>query len=207
MKKEIKRILAIGAHPDDIELGCGGTLAKHIECGDSVTALVLTNGEGGGPPPGVRRHEATLAAATMRYNDLFFGRLSALKFSTVEQAHVMVIELAIEDSKPDIIYCHTIHDLHQNHETAAKCTLIAAREVQSVLSFELPSALNGFNPNFFVEVSGTMEKKLEAIRNFESQKEKRYMKPESIIGRASDWAVRANYGELVEAFCVERMTG
>ena len=201
-----KRILAIGAHPDDIEIGCGGTLAKHIERGDHVTGLVLTNGEGGGPTPKVRMHEASMAAAVMGYNDLLYGRLSALKFSAVEQAHIMVIELAIEDSQPDILYCHNVHDRHQNHETAARCSLIAAREVQSVLSFELPSTLHGFNPSFYVEISETLETKLRAISEFKSQKEKRYMKSETIIGRASDWSVRANYGEYVEAFCVERMT-
>jgi len=198
--------LAVGAHPDDIEIGCGGTLLKHVDAGDEVHALVLTAGEGGGATPSVRKSEARAAAEVMGYASLTFGEVSALELSYVRQAWNEIIERVIDERSPCRAYIHTRHDRHQAHRAAAECSLIATRSVNDVLSFELPSTMHDFMPNLYVALSAdNMRRKLKAIAAHASQAGKLYMDPKYVEARAYAWATRAGCREAVEAFCVERM--
>jgi LmbE family N-acetylglucosaminyl deacetylase len=201
-------ILAVGAHPDDIELGCGATLAWHLDRGDKVHYLIMTNGEGGAASPATRREEGLLAAAELPVESVRFGEVSAFDLSTVQQKYVEIIEEVIHGTRPKRVYTHSRFDRHQNHEVTARCTEIAARNVSEVLTFELPSTRYGdFRPSYFVDVADTIGRKLELLQVFGSQSEKPYMAQGVVIARAQDWAVGASFAGAVvaEAFCVERM--
>jgi LmbE family N-acetylglucosaminyl deacetylase len=201
------RVLAVGAHPDDVEIGCGGTLLRHLKEGDEVHTLVLTCGEGGNAPSRVRRAEAKRAASALGVTSIRFGDLHALDFSYVRQAYVEVIERAIAETRPDRLYCHNENDLHQNHVTAAKCSLIAAKRIPQVFSFRLPSTTVDFRPTFYVDVTEHMDDKLKVVRVFGSQSDKDYMQDWWVKSVAAGHAVEARLenGSLAEAFYVERM--
>lgn len=197
-------ILAVGAHPDDVEIGCGGTLLKHMTAGDRVHVLVLTCGEGGNVSPKTRRAEAALAGQV--YTSIRFGDLHAIEMCYVRQSFVEVVERAVDDVHPDRVYCHCQEDLHQNHVTAARCTLIATKKIPDVLSFRLPSTTSAFSPNAFSDISEIIEGKVSLLGNFVSQAGKDYLSREHILAVAAYHAVEARLspGSYAEAFFAER---
>lgn len=201
-------VLAIGAHPDDVELGCLGTLLNHLSEGHRVAVLILSDGQGGNSPHHVRRFEARSLGLSVPYKKIYHGEIDANELNTVKQETIDYIEWVIEQEKPEIVYCHSEHDRHQHHKTVAACCTVATRFINQVLSFELPSTLNGFNPSYFVNVFEQINRKIELLKIFYSQKDKPYMHQEAIRSRAFDWAVKANMypkSVAVEAFHVERM--
>ena len=202
-------ILAIGAHPDDIELGCLGTLLKHVSEGHRVSTLTLSDGQGGNAPSHIRRSEARSLGLTVPYAKIYHGDILASNLNFMRQETIDFIERIIEIEKPEIVYCHSEHDRHQHHKIVAMSSAIATRFVDQVFSFELPSTLNGFNPNYFVDFVLQCNTKIELMKIFHSQKEKPYMQEEAIRSRALDWAVKSNMypkSKAVEAFHVERFS-
>ena len=168
------KILAIGAHPDDIELGCGGTLALFKKKGHEVYLLVLTSGEASGDPH-VREKECAESAEALCADKLFFGNLPDTKITDGIET-IMTIEHFINEIKPDIIFAHSYKDCHQDHRNSGMAVLSAARNAKKVLLYESPAALKDFMPQLFVDVTSTFDIKLEALKAFGSQVNKVYFK-------------------------------
>ncbi len=200
------RILSIGAHPDDIEFGCGGTLFKHIANGDKVHTLILSNGEGTTGTPHERCREAEVASVFMGVTSIRFGRIPGREMSCMRYEYGDIVSRAVNDIKPDRIYCHNKSDRHQNHEVAATCSLVGGRSVRQILSFQLPSTTADFQPTFYVDVLEYVERKLGCLAIFRTQAHKEYMQEwwhKSIMARH---AVDAHMLDgMCEAFYVERM--
>jgi LmbE family N-acetylglucosaminyl deacetylase len=160
-------VLAVGAHPDDIELGCAGTVALHKLCDHRVFLLVITSGEASGDP-GVREAECRKSASILNADELIFGGLGDARvsdgFETIE-----VIERVITRIKPDLIYGPAIKDTHQDHRNVGLATLAAARHCKRVLLYEGASTQRDFCPQVFVDVGRTIESKLKAVDCFHSQ--------------------------------------
>jgi bacillithiol biosynthesis deacetylase BshB1 len=113
-------ILAIGAHPDDVELGCGGTLIKHIEKGYKVGILDLTRGELGTRGSAEQRDiEARSAAELMGVNYRHNLRMKDGFFQNDEAHQLKVIEV-IRHTRPDIVLGNAISDRHPDHGRSAK---------------------------------------------------------------------------------------
>lgn len=179
-----RRVLAIGAHPDDLELGCGGTLAKLVDSGHEVRGLVMTNGEGGGRPV-VRAGEA-------RHAGRFVGAagLEVLSFTDTRLAEhdveiVQAIERTVRRFNPDIVLTHSGHDQHQDHLAVHLATLRATRQHSSILCYESPSVTSAFQPSVFVDISDYVEVKTAAVGTHRDQRKKPYMTPERVRGLAS----------------------
>ncbi len=115
-------ILAIGAHPDDIELGCGGTLLQHVAAGDVVSMLVVTKGEVGPGDTALRIAEQEDACRVLGIDKLMWGSLPDCSVSLHELALVHLIESAIGETRADVIYTHSIDDSHQDHRAVALAT-------------------------------------------------------------------------------------
>lgn len=164
-----ERILAIGAHPDDVEIGVGGTLAGHARRGDHVTILTLSGGESGGAPS-IRRNEAQRAAELLGA-ELVLGSLPDTRIAD-HGPTVELIEQVLKSVAPTTVYTHSRNDVHQDHRAAHRATLIASRGVSRVLCYQSPSATVEFAPNRFVTVDGELEQKLLAIGAYRSQTEK-----------------------------------
>jgi len=164
-------VLAIGAHFDDIECGCGGTIAKHILAGDDVTMLVVSDSA---YFDRILKHGRTKEQALREGNEgakilgvknlkclEYKGRVFEVSLKLVEDLEAIIRELKI-----DTVYTHWIHDVHQDHSTISRATLTAARYVPRLLMYQsnwyIPAKI--FNGNFYVDISDVINKKIEAIK-------------------------------------------
>jgi len=168
------RILAVGAHPDDVELGCGATLALFKKKGHEVYILVLTRGEASGDPKN-REKECRMSARALGADKLFFGSLQDTKITDGVET-IMEIDNIIDQVKPHIVFAHSSKDGHQDHRNAGLAALSAARNTKKVLLYESPAALKEFCPQVFVDVGSTFDIKMEALKAFGSQVSKVYFK-------------------------------
>lgn len=159
-------ILAIGAHPDDIEIGCGGSLIKYAEQGHHVYLMVLTSGEQGGSR-GARRREQAEAARVVGAKRIFWGPYEDTRIR-VDRQLIQRIERVIAQVDPLFIFVHYGDDTHQDHRHLATCTVTATRYTRNVLFYEGPTTQN-FTPTVFVNIGPVLDKKLRALRAHDSQ--------------------------------------
>jgi len=161
------RILALGAHPDDIEAGCGGTLIKYAQSGHQIFLMVLTGGEQGEPAPGVRKAEQEQAAKILCAEKIFWGGCEdahvPLGYDIVQQ-----IEAVVEEVKPNFIFVHYGEDTHQDHRHLAMSTMSATRYTKNVLFYEGPTTQN-FSPTVYVDIESVLEDKVLALMSHSSQ--------------------------------------
>ncbi|MEE9274799.1 MAG: PIG-L deacetylase family protein [bacterium] len=174
-------ILAIGPHPDDLEYGCGGTLARYVEGGHHVTMLVLSGGAEGGEAE-TRRGEQRAAAKILGVENLILGDWEDTRIP-LDQAFISYLENILKESRPDIIFVHHGDDTHQDHRTVHTATLSAARYVPNLLFYEGPTTLD-FQPSVFVDIASVMEKKIGALKAHASQIEKTNIPNTSILDMA-----------------------
>jgi len=178
-------ILAIGAHPDDIELGCGATLAKEVALGKKVGVIDLTRGElGTRGSAEIRDTEASTAAeilgldvrVNLGFRDAFFMNDEAHQLKLIEQ---------IRKFQPEIVFCNAIDDRHIDHSKGSKlvsdaCFLSGLRKIETFSDGLLQDAWRpnqvyhyiqwkNLEPDFVVDVSGFLDKKLEAVMAYSSQ--------------------------------------
>ncbi|MDN5760802.1 MAG: response regulator [Microlunatus sp.] len=187
-------VLAVGAHPDDVEIGVGGTLAAHAGAGDSLVILTLSGGSVGGAAD-VRQQEAEAAAAVV------CARLIHLDFADtrIDPAGgvITAVEQVITEVKPDRIYTHSAHDRHQDHRAVHEAVQIAARRVPGLWCFQSPSCTVEFRPNRFVDITGFLDTKLAMLAAYVSQAHRDYMQPDLIRATARYWS-RFGPGTVVE---------
>ena len=183
---EGRTILAIGAHPDDVELGVGGILAAHHAAGDPIVILTLSRGEHGGDPH--IRHAESLASAKLLGARLIFENLADTQISDGNPT-VGIIEGVIAEVQPTVIYTHTSHDRHQDHRAVHSATVVAARTIHTVYGYQSPSATIDFRPTRFIPVDGFIEAKLAQLACFNSQAKKRnFLEPEFVRATARYWS-------------------
>lgn len=195
-----RSILAIGAHPDDIELGCGGTIARHVAVGDQVAMLVVTRGEVGPGDSPQRVEEQERAAAVLGVNTLLWGTgIPDCQVSLHELDLVHLIERAIQRVSATIIYTHSANDSHQDHRAVALCTMGAARGISTVMSYGAPSALQ-FNPTAFVDISDSLDKKVDALMCHASQVQASEMVSASRVRSSAEHHGHSCRRQYAEAF-------
>ena len=164
-------ILALGAHPDDIEYGCGGTFLKFARSGANIFFMVLTKGEFGGDP-GIRVKEQEEALKLLGVKKIFWGGYVDTELPN-ERIIITRIDEVIEEVKPDEVYVNYIDDIHQDHRTLAECTLAATRYVKRVFFYEDYTS-NNFEPDVFVDIEDVLEEKQKLIQVYSSQVSKAY---------------------------------
>jgi len=174
------RILAIGAHPDDVELGCAGALALFKKKGHDISVLVLTRGEASGDPI-VRENECKVAASIIGVDRLYFGNIADTRITDGIET-VRTIENMIDTVTPDFVFTHSPKDSHQDHRNAYLASMSAARHTSRILLYESPAALQEFSPQAFIDISQTMNPKLKAVEAFNSQAAKPYMNEKTRSG-------------------------
>jgi bacillithiol biosynthesis deacetylase BshB1 len=178
-------ILAIGAHPDDVELSCGATLAKEVANGKKVGVLDLTRGElGTRGSAEMRDEEATAAGKILGLSVRENLRLADGFFRNDRESQIKIIEV-LRKYQPDIVFCNAISDRHIDHGRGS--TLVSHACFLSGL-LKIETEMNGakqekwrpkhvyhyiqwenIKPDFVVDVSGFMEKKKEAVLAYKSQ--------------------------------------
>ena len=182
--RQPRRVLAIGAHPDDLELACGGTLAKFVDSGHEVQGLVMSDGKRGGNAL-ERSLDAQRGATFMGLTGMIHHNFTDTELHRHSQEMVGAIEHAIVRFNPDIILTTPNHDQHQDHQAVHQATLRAARQHHSILCYESPSATREFNPSVFVDIDDYVDAKVQAVKMHSDQLAKPYMTPERVRGIAS----------------------
>lgn len=189
------RILAIGAHPDDCEVGAAGMLQAHRE----RRIVVLSMGERGGHPVS-RRAEAEAAAKVLGAS----LSLHALADTSMTVGDIIpVLEHEIADYQPDVICTMSTHDTHQDHSAVGRASLIACRDTAcTLLAYVTPSAAERFRPNWFQSLDeAALQTKMEALRCHASQRDRVYMTGPYLQSMARYWAmVTRSKAPYVEPF-------
>jgi len=162
--------LAVGAHPDDIELGCAASLALFKKHGFIVHLLVMTKGEASGNPS-VREDECRQSSKLLNVDSLHFGDLADTGVHFCKET-VNIIESIINETNPGIIFGPTIKDTHQDHQGTGQAVLAAGRRSKKILLYEGASTLREFIPQVFIDVEETFDIKLKATQVFSSQLDK-----------------------------------
>jgi LmbE family N-acetylglucosaminyl deacetylase len=179
MKKT--NILAIGAHPDDIEFGCGGALIKYAMRGHRLFMLVLTGG-GAGADTQLRMKEQLASKKIMGVEEIFWGGYDDTQLQ-VDAGLIGKIEDVIAKVRPDFIFCNYHDDTHQDHRHLSQAVMSATRYIRNVLFYEGPTT-QSFNPHVFVDISDTLETKMQALEAHQSQVEKTNIEDMYIIEMA-----------------------
>ena len=159
-------ILAIGAHPDDIEIGCAGTLIKYSRKKHRVHTLVMTDGSLGGDNE-VRRNEQLGSNEILGVEKMFWGGYYDTELP-LDNGIVRIIEDVIAEVDPLFIFVNYFHDTHQDHRNLAKATISATRYIKNVLFYEVPTT-HDFSPSIFVNIHETLDDKIRALLAHESQ--------------------------------------
>ena len=198
-------ILAIGAHPDDIELGCGGLLIKCANQGHGVNMYALTRGAASGDPQ-ERTRELQESAKFIGATNLWIDNFEDTKL-TVNNELINHIEHIINKSRPDLILTHSDGDSHHDHRAIALATVEAGRYYSNILAYEIPLTKN-FSPQVYFDVSDVIDKKVRLIEIFWSQHSKLYLKANAIKGLAEYRALQSRLNTAtnhVEAFQVLKL--
>ncbi|MFY8096192.1 MAG: bacillithiol biosynthesis deacetylase BshB1 [Flavobacterium sp.] len=223
-------ILAFGAHPDDVELGCSGTIAKEVSLGKKVGIIDLTRGELGTRGSKEIRDQEAMAAATilgvqvrqnLNFRDGFFIN---------DEQHQLEIIKTIRKYQPEIVLCNAIDDRHIDHGKGSKlvsdaCFLSGLTKIETELDGKKQEAWRpklvyhyiqwkNLEPDFVVDITGFIDQKMQSVMAYGSQffdpnsnepetpiTSKNFL--DSIKYRAQDLGRLVNV-EFAEGFTVER---
>jgi LmbE family N-acetylglucosaminyl deacetylase len=218
----MSRVLVIAAHPDDEVLGMGGTIAVHTSAGDDVRVLVVTDGSSTQYPGDAeirarKEQEALGAAKELGVEDYVHLDLPDMRLDTLEHIDVnRIVEQHVRDFVPQVVY--TVHpDVNRDHQVLFDSVAVATRPtpgqpVRRLLTYAptsstewTPAAVNWFQPNWYVDVTGTLERKLAAFARYETERrEYPHPRSERAIRAAAEFHGTTSGFELAEPFVLVR---
>jgi LmbE family N-acetylglucosaminyl deacetylase len=195
-------IVAIGAHPDDIEFGCYATLAKFSKS-QEIHFLIFSAGELTGPKE-KRIKEAKNSGGiigadveVLEYPDGYIP---------VNAESIKLLIEKINQHKPEIVFTLFPHDIHQDHRAVSRISISACRYVPKILFYEVPQTEKYFSPNYYVDVTEYFELKKRALKCFKTQANKSYLDISEIKGLARYRAYNVfRPNRLFEAFVLYRV--
>ncbi|MEK3720382.1 PIG-L deacetylase family protein [Paenibacillus sp. FSL H8-0034] len=190
----MKRVLVIAAHPDDEVLGCGATIAKHVKQGDEVHVVILAEGITSRDTQRNReknteklsalsaaadRAHQILGSASLHLRDFPDNRMDSVDRLDIVKA----VEEIVDQFRPDVIYSHHIGDVNIDHRRIHEAVVTACRpipgnhlvkrllffEICSSTEWQLAGSAPPFVPNWFIDVSDTLDKKMEALTAYDSE--------------------------------------
>lgn len=194
-------IIAVGAHPDDIELGCGGTVCAATRAGARVIAVVMTKGERGGDSEG-RCEEAIAGLGKLGVTEVHFGDFPDTEVPSSPKA-VSFLEQFHNKAKPGTVLTHSVNSMHQDHRQVGWLSMSAFRFSPRILAYETPRVTSSFNPTYYVDVSSCIKDKWAALQCHRSQSDKKYINYDAIISMAAFRGQQVNVAHA-EAFEVVR---
>ena len=179
-------VLAVGAHPDDVEIGVGGILLRHAAQGHRVTVLTLTGGEAGGAGGRARRRVPARRRADVGAADPRRARRHQRQRGRLDDRH----DPRRHRRGPPHHRVHPhLRDVHQDHRNAHSATLVAARTISRVFCYQAPSTTVEFKPTRFVAIDEFLEAKIEVIQAYASQvKIRGYLDEELLRATARYWS-------------------
>lgn len=196
------KILAIGAHPDDLEIGCFGTLSKLKKSNNEISILIMTKGEKK-DLNGIRSEESIKSASMLGANI----HIADFKdcYISYDHATISFIEEVINKIKPDLIFVHAEEDSHQDHRNTCLATISAARKKYNILCYESVTTLN-FEQNIFVDITKEMELKLACLNCHKSQLKNAKIVETALTGSSLSYGFKLEKsGKNFEAFKLIRI--
>lgn len=186
-------ILALGAHPDDLELGCGATLAKLADRGARIRAVIFSDGNRGGS--GDRCAESRAALHSLGVQQVDFCGFEDTRLHQSLNEIIDAIERHVGEHTPHRVYTMFDGDRHQDHRTVHDASMVACRAVPQILGYETPSSYPNFLPRVFEPIDEFMERKVAAIKMHTSQEARLYMQEEKIRSAAHFRGVQVDLGQ------------
>ncbi len=201
-----KRVLFLGAHPDDIELGCGALL-HHIVKETDVLCVTLSDNQKNPDLRNVKdEHFKSMKVLGVPEEKIVLGSFTTRIFPDARQEILEYFLKLRRDFQPDLIFVHSKHDIHQDHNVMTDEALRAYRGI-TVLGFDVVRSSYGFFPHFIVEVTEEdVNKKIEALSQYETYRDRYYFNAEltrSIMIRHGALAERP----FAEGFDILRIVG
>lgn len=202
-----RKVVAIGAHPDDVEIGCGGSLAAAYTLGAEVHTLALSKCE---DEPGNRtkdeREKEFLAASLILGSEPHTFSVPDRQFPEHRREIMLILEGIQEDLRPDLVLMPSLDDPHQDHSTVAQAAVRTFRRKETLLQYEiLRHGSHTFTPTLFVDITETIETKIRALKEYHSQMRKRpYFDEESYRSLARTRGAQSGC-EYAEGFMVQMM--
>ncbi|MBI3164204.1 MAG: PIG-L family deacetylase [Anaerolineales bacterium] len=201
-----KRVLFLGAHPDDIEIGCGALIHNIVQKTDILCVTLSDNQKN----PDLKRvrdeHFASMKVLGVSEEKIIFGPFVTRVFPDSRQDILEYFLKLRADFKPDLIFTHSKQDVHQDHNTMTDEALRAFRGI-TVLGFDVVRSSYGFFPHFLVEVTEEdVNKKIEALSKYDTYRDRYYFNSEltrSIMVRHGALAERP----FAEGFDILRIVG
>jgi LmbE family N-acetylglucosaminyl deacetylase len=212
----MKKILIIAPHMDDEVLGCGGSIAKHQHISDGITVIFVAhrvyNHHFDERLSNIEKSHALRAKIVLGYNDAIFLDLPDERLDASVQEIIIPLEKHIQEIKPEIVYIPFRGDNNQDHRAVFDAARVALRPVAApfvcdVYMYEIPSSTDqspplqesAYLPNYYVDVSGFLEKKLEAYNCYETEK-RGYPHPRSeqalrVLAQKRGTEIGFNYAE------------
>ncbi len=172
------KILAVGAHLDDIEIAAGGTLAKAVQSGHEIKALIMSRSGYTNKDGSVQRSDDEAVEEGVRaLHTLGIEDIDILDFPTKDipfvSGVVEAIDRSMSDYDPDIIFTHHPFDTHQAHVGVSNATIAAARRKNTVFFYEpiTPSGRSyvAFRPQMYVDIESVIDRKLDALREHKTE--------------------------------------
>ena len=211
------KILVVAAHFDDEILGVGGTLLKHVEAGDQVSACIVTIGKSPKWPEEYTKkqlEEAGKVDEHLNFEDRFILDFEPMSLSSLSTDSVnREVAKVIDSVKPDTIYTHFWGDINKDHRIVFDSVMVGTRPINdkvNVICFETPSSTEWnnipFKPNYYVNLEKSLiDSKLDAFSCYESEA-KKYPHPRSSEAIMNLAKYRGNEvsSEYAEAFVVVR---
>jgi len=169
-------ILAIGAHFDDVELGCGGALARHAKNGDTVYVYVATvSGFVNQYGQTVRGSETALneaqnAMQVIGVKEMICGQFKTLEVEFVDSLNIDILKI-VQEKQIDMVYTHWVGDIHHDHQAVARASLHSCRHVPRLLMYRSNwyHSTMEFRGNFYVNITDYWSIKEQAIRSHVSE--------------------------------------
>ena len=173
-----KRVLLLGAHPDDIELGCGALL-HHMAKEADVLCVTLSDNQKNPDLRNVKEeHYVSMAILGVPKAKIIFGPFTTRVFPDSRQEILEYFLKLRRDYQPDLIFVHSKQDIHQDHLTMTDEALRAFRGI-TLLGFDVVRSSYGFFPNFLVKVTEEdVNKKIEALSKYKTYRDRYYFNSE-----------------------------
>ena len=173
-----KRVCFIGAHPDDIELGCGALIANIIGKTDILCVTLSDNQKNPALKGLVAEHRRSMQVLGVPPEKDILEAFETRRFPQLRQEILEFLYRLNRDYKPDVVFTHTRSDIHQDHVQTTEEVLRAFRGT-TVLGFDALRSSYGFFPHFLIEVNEQdAERKIEALSQYSTYHERYYFEPQ-----------------------------
>ena len=201
-----RHVLFLGAHPDDIELGCGALLNNIVRKTEVLCVTLSDNQKNPNLKNVVDEHYEAMTVLGVQKERIVLGAFTTRVFPDARQEILEYFLKLRREFKPDLIFVHSRQDVHQDHNTMTDEALRAFRGI-TVLGFDVVRSSHGFFPHFLVEVTeADVNKKIEALSKYETYRDRYYFNSEltrSIMVRHGALAERP----FAEGFDILRIVG